>query len=262
MAEETPDLPQDDAPGASPEPSDQPVIDDSGDESLEEPRRDRVSERFAKLTRALSDKDRAIQQLRDDIQRLQLPREAPPAVEPPAVPVGRPRVEDYPDYDGYVEAMAEWKAEQKFVQREQQSQQAKLREEQTVQAQTWQERVQAAQAKYTDWDEVLQGANVPVTLALQEALLTSEHGADVLYYLARHEDEARRLTALRPLDVARAIGRIEAGLSVPSSPNVPSPTPAPPPPVRPVGTGTSGGSRDPGSMSPQEYRAWRERQRR
>jgi hypothetical protein len=173
-------------------------------------------------------------------------------------------VSDYPDYDAYVVAVAGWQAEQALVKREEQQRERAAAERQTKQQQTWATQIQAAQTKYTDWDDVLDDADVPVTPALQEALLTSEQGADVLYYLAKHKDEAAKLATLSPFAVARAIGRIEATLVVSPSPSAPvAPVVTAPPPVTPIGGG--GGTRttvDPGQMSPQEYRAWRERQRR
>lgn len=254
MAEEPTDLLQEDAPGASPEPSDQPDAPIDGAE-----KEDHLSRRIKRWTREREDLRRERDRLAQENFELRQARVPPPAVEPPAVPTGRPDQNAYDSYDEWVEAVADWKAEQKFQQREQQSQQAKLREERTAQAETWHERVLAAQTKYDDWDEVLQGADVLVTPALREALLTSEQGADVLYYLARHEDEARRLSRLLPLEVARAIGRIEASLATPP-PAEREPAPPPiPAPVRPVGTSTSGQRKAPADMTPQEYRAWREK---
>ena len=254
MAEETPELPQDDASGASLELPDEPVA--SADEaSAEEPKRDRVSERFAKLTRALSDKDRAIAQMQADIAALRQ-RQGPDA--PATAPSGEPRVDDFPDYDAYTRAISRWEAKQVW-QEEQRAQEHQRR------FATWETQVRAAQAKYDDWDEALQGADMPVSEALREALLTSDVGADVLYYLATHPEEGRHLATLGSVQTARAIGRIEAKLEAGVPPPVPPAadvSPPTPPPVRPVGTGSSGGTRDPGTMSPQEYRAWRERQRR
>jgi len=252
MAEEVVDLLQEEAPGASPEPSDLPAPDDDGADTPP-PVRDRVSERFAKLTRALSDKDRAIAQMQADIAALRA--QQPPASPAPA-PSGEPQVDDFPDYDAYTRAVSRWEARQVWAE-EQRAQ------EQQRRFSTWEDRVRAAQIKYDDWDEALQGADVPVSEALREALLTSETGADVLYYLATHPEEGRQLANLGPVQTARAIGRIEAKLETaapPLSPPAAAP-PSTPTPVRPVGTSRSGGNRDPGTMSPQEYRAWRERQR-
>ena len=257
MAEDTEPLQAAASGVADPEP-DQPAGEDSTTVEPERPR-DRISERFAKLTRALSEKDRAIAALQDDMARIRQERATPPPVEP-QTPTGKPQVQDYPDYDAYVEAVAGWQAEQKLAERERQAQASRQREAEQTQARSWNERILAAQTKYDDWDEVLQGADVPVTAALRDALLDSEQGAEVLYYLASHTDEARRLQALTPAGVARAIGRIEAKLATEGAATPPEPEPPPtPPPVRPVGTSRSGQQKAPADMTPQEYRAWREK---
>jgi len=253
MAEETDPL-QPAAPGVAETEPDQPAEPDSPTVELERPR-DRLSERFAKLTRALSEKDRAIAALQEDMARLRQER-TPPAA--PPVPPGKPQVQDYPDYDAYVEAVAGWQAEHTIAQRERMAQEHRQREAEQAQARSWNERILAAQTKYDDWDEVLQGADVPVTVALRDALFDSEQGAEVLYYLATHVEEARRLQALTPAGVARAIGRIEAQLATQEA-SPPAGPPAVPPPVRPVGSSRSGQPKAPADMSPQEYRAWREK---
>ena len=56
--------------------------------------------------------------------------------------------------------------------------------------------------------------------------------------------------------------RIEARLTPPAAAPPPAARPPAPAPVAPVGGARSGTTADPGTMSPQEYRAWRERQRR
>jgi len=256
MAEETEPLQPAASGVAEPEP-DQPAGPDSEAVEPERPR-DRISERFAKLTRALNEKDRAIAALQDDMARLRQERVTPPPVEPPPS-VGKPQVQDYPDYDAYVEAVAGWQAEHKLAQRERMAAEQRQREAEQTQARSWNARILAAQTKYDDWDEVLQGADVPVTAAVRDALLDSEHGADVLYYLASHTEEARQLGQLSPAGVARAVGRIEAKLEAART-AAPAPEPPPtPPPVRPVGTSRSGQQKAPADMTPQEYRAWREK---
>jgi hypothetical protein len=88
---------------------------------------------------------------------------------------------------------------------------------------------------------------------MAEAIIESEKGAEVLYHLGSHPDEAKRIAMLSPLAAARELGRIEARLSMPA----PRTTTKAPPPVKPVGASDAGVRKDPATMSQAEYEAWR-----
>lgn len=94
-------------------------------------------------------------------------------------------------------------------------------------------RTQEVRAAYPDFDEVLMSADVPVSQALHDALLTSEHSGIIMYQLAKNPAELVRLSALPPLDAAREIGRLEAKASVTAAPKAPQ-KPAIRPPVPPT----------------------------
>ncbi|MGH8523668.1 MAG: hypothetical protein ACREXY_05465, partial [Gammaproteobacteria bacterium] len=96
----------------------------------------------------------------------------------------------------------------------------------------FQRRTQEVRAQNPDFDEVLMTADAPVSQAVQQALLTSEHGPAIMYQLAKNPAELARLSALPPLDAAREIGRLEAKASVTAAPKPATKTatrpPAPP----------------------------------
>jgi hypothetical protein len=81
----------------------------------------------------------------------------------------------------------------------------------------WQRRTSEVRAAHEDFDDVVASAPLAADSALGQALLTSEHGAAILYQLAKSPAELARLTALPPLDAAREVGRLEAKLSASSS---------------------------------------------
>ncbi len=109
-------------------------------------------------------------------------------------------------------------------------------------------------------------------------------GADVAYYIAKHPDEAERIfsaTFYKPGASAREVTkcnraagtelawivaevREELASKVKPKPEAPAVTEKPKPaaspkpaPIKPVGTRTAGGAKDPGEMSPAEYATWR-----
>ena len=166
------------------------------------------------------------------------PAATPAAVGPEASgPDGKPRVDAYETYEGYVEALAEWTAEQKLSQRE-----AVVRERERQS--TWNQRVEAARAKLTDYDAVMHNAaDVPVSGVMREAILSSDRGPEVLHYLATHPDQCRQLAEdswQTPLDAAPLMRRLLDGM-MPAA-VAPGPTPtavrkAVPAPIKPVGAG-------------------------
>lgn len=74
----------------------------------------------------------------------------------------------------------------------------------------FQRRTAEVRAAHPDFDDVVLASDLPVTPAVQQALLTSEHGPAIMYQLASNPAELARLNALPALDAAREIGRLEA----------------------------------------------------
>jgi hypothetical protein len=144
-------------------------------------------------------------------------------------------------HDKYVEDLADWKTDQKLAQAREESRrqaaeaQARQRAAQTLEQ--WESRVAAARQAHPDFDEVLEDVEIPITPALQQALVESEHGAELAYQLAKNPAEAQRIMKLSPLAQARELGKLEAKLT-PEPQKKPAATNAPPP-LKPVAGGKS-----------------------
>jgi hypothetical protein len=71
-----------------------------------------------------------------------------------------------------------------------------------------------AKARYPDWDAVLQQAgSLPVSSMCTLLIRTSDYGPEVMYWLATHPDEARRISAettQSPSDSPRTVIRLNA----------------------------------------------------
>lgn len=156
----------------------------------------------------------------------------------------------------YVESLVEKRLTERETQRQQQAITA-----------AFQARTQEVRAAHPDFDEVISSVEVPVSAALSEALLTSDHGPRIMYQLAADPAELARLSALPPLAAAREVGRLEAKLaSVTAAPAKPNPAvaprkPAAPAPITPVTTRGPSAVKDPSEMTYEQYTAWRESQR-
>lgn len=187
-------------------------------------------------------------------QQVQAPeRQAPQPTE------GAPTPEQFQSYEQYLEAKAEWKAEQKVAEvlrRQQEStKQQSAQAERAKLQQTWETRVDAATDLYDDFEEVALAPDLPVSGPMAEALQRAEKGADVLYYLGKHRDVAAQIASLDPFSAAIRIGEIAATLARPA----PKKTTSAPPPINPVGARATV-SKDPDKMSTDEWLSWRNQQ--
>jgi hypothetical protein len=173
-------------------------------------------------------------------------------------PKTKPTPDKFDDYNAYVEALADWKAEEKIsakLSERDNATQAKQREE--SRATNWQKGLEEAKKHHPDYEEVLSVSQVPIADHVQELLLDAESGPRLAYYLDRHPDIADKLNGLTPTQAARELGRIEATFSAAPTANESSeesPTPAKetatpppvkakttaaPPPVKPAASGAS-----------------------
>lgn len=96
-----------------------------------------------------------------------------------------------------------------------------------------------------------------VTDTMAEAIRTSEHGPEVLNYLARNTAESRQICSLSPAQQGRAIGRLEAKFATPPTQATVSGAPPPHPTVR--GASDTSVKTDPAKQTDEEW--WQTKQR-
>lgn len=93
---------------------------------------------------------------------------------------------------------------------------------------------------------------------MAEAIMSSDHGPEVLNYLTRNPAESRRIHKLSPIQQAREIGRLEAKFA--ASPEAPKVSGAPPPHETVKGASDTAIKKDPAQMTDAEW--WADKQRR
>lgn len=172
----------------------------------------------------------------------------PPTVEAKAPEPGKPVAANFNTYEEYVEALTDWKLEQRDALRA--SVDARATQQATVKTQ-----VEAARARHDDYDQVVTD-QVPISPAMAEVLVGMEHGAEVAYVLGSDPAEAARIAALTPAQAGAALARIEAGLGLEKTSTATKPktalSKAPPPPR--ILSGSAGGA-DP-EPDPKNFAAW------
>lgn len=202
-------------------------------------------------------------------ERLKLLEERTPEPEPTTddAPV-KPNRADYADPDAWEQAIidyadkaAAYNAEKAVkAAREEEKAAADLRaieDGQRVAREAFEARVQKAKEKHADFDQVASNPDVQVSMPMAHAIIHSEHGPDIQYYLGKNPDEAKRIMALAPPLQLVELGFIVRDLTRPVEK---PPVSAAPRPIRPV-TPTSEVQKSLDDMSMDEYVAARKAQR-
>lgn len=159
----------------------------------------------------------------------------------PAKPVmdtsTRPKATDFATHDEYLESLVDWKADQKISSIQQKQRDDAIRNEVQTRKNEHLKRVQAFRIDHKDFEEVLDNvSDIPMTPAVQEAILDSDHGPELMYALSSNPEELKRICALPYGRAQREIGKIEAKFVKPASTSSDPKTTRAPKPVTPVRT--------------------------
>jgi hypothetical protein len=165
-----------------------------------------------------------------------------------------PDISQFDTLDDYVEAVAEYKLNQKT--QTAQSQQAQQTQAQAV-AQDWVAKVDKVRSVAPDFDAVFNNvASIEFAPMALEAVAQHPKGAEIAYMLGKDVSEAYRIAALPPSQQLMAIGELAAKTNVPK----PKAVSSAPPPVKTVSGGNV--TTDPSKMSTSDYIKWRNDQQR
>lgn len=139
-------------------------------------------------------------------------RELEEKVNPPKAdePDPKPNPSQFNDALEYAEALAEWTTDRKMRERDQAELARKVEEEQSRMRQKFQERLDNAKQDLPDYEEMIASSDVSVSQPVTDAIIESDVGPQILYYLAENPDFARELADKSITSQLRAIGRLEA----------------------------------------------------
>lgn len=246
-----------------------PQDDVPGDDEPEEPkprRNNRTEKRFRQLTERLRDKDAEIADLAGQVKTLTEMMKAPEKQEQPDADA-RPQRDSYDDDDAYIEALADWRADKRVKEELSRYEQDSAVRSQEREAQrlsdAYAEKLEAARERHDDYDEVVGESDLIVSADVKQAILESDLGPEVVYYLATNPKDVEHLNGLSSVQLGRAMGRIEASLE---DKDEKEEEPDPPPrrrrrqprPIEPV---SGGGNTDtqPTRVDQSSYRDYREK---
>jgi hypothetical protein len=115
--------------------------------------------------------------------------------------------------DEYIEALADWKTDQKFAKRDADEKRARDDERQQSIITTAKERLRVAAELVPDFAEVTESSSIMIPSAVVGYMQRSEMFAELGYYLSKHPDVAKTLNKLLPDEQLVQIGKIESKLT-------------------------------------------------
>lgn len=233
--------------------NDQPAEGEQPEDEIS-PSKARRERRKAELERLRQSEAEANAKLQEYEQRRAKIEQAAKANQPP-------KESEFADYNDYLMAAGAYHAAKNWDERQiretdeqinahKQQLTAVQQQQRAEVAQNWAAQVAEAKAKYADFEQV--AFTAPISDDVAEMIAGSDQGADVAYYLGTNRQEAERISRLPPMEKARALGAIEARLSV-APPVTQTKAPAPITPIK----GKATAAKDPSKMTMDEYMAAR-----
>lgn len=239
---ESPELPANTKPDAPVEATPDPEAETEPNSEAEDNDQEQPNKGKGGFQRRIDKLTAKVRELEGTLANSQRPVQQQPTGDAPPKPqsADKPKEGDFQTWEAYNDALLEWKLDERDRARA-----ARYAREQAQQAeakvhQDWSSRLEAFQKATPDFAEVVAEANVPLPPAMREAILTSEHGPEVAYHLAKHTDEAQRIAGLSPVAQVRELGRLEAQFVEKQQPDhTEKPKAARTPnPIKPVSAGT------------------------
>jgi hypothetical protein len=125
----------------------------------------------------------------------------------------RPVRSAYATDDDYIDAVADWKAKRAIAEREKAQAQARAEAEQAEIASQWSKRQEQVMKDLPDYADVIGKSEISVPNHIHQAILESEQGPQIAYYLALHPDEAKKLALMKPVAGIKRIAALERDLA-------------------------------------------------
>lgn len=195
--------------------------------------------RIDKLTKRLSAKEQELEYWRTEALKAK-PKEEP--AQTTAVKTdtdAKPKAEDFETHEEYVEKLTDWKLDQRLKAEKAKETETKVQTDYQSRVQKHVERVKEFSAKHSDFHDLIDDIDdIPMSVTVQEVILNSENGPELMYELAKDRETYERICSLPAIEAARELGKFEVKIAKPESKSETKEvkqTKAPPP-IKPVGT--------------------------
>jgi DNA repair exonuclease SbcCD ATPase subunit len=155
---------------------------------------------------------------------------------------GEPNPDDFTTHAEYVKAVTKWTIQQEQKAAKAEAEKQKLLTQQEQAQKSYQEKLKSFIEKTDDFDDVVsEVSDISPSIAVQELIMSSDMGPQLVYELAKNRAEFERINSLSYGAVARELGKLEAKLEARASEQTKKPEPKKltqaPKPLDPVGGG-------------------------
>lgn len=218
-----------------------------------------VQGRIDTLTRLRHDAERRAEAAEAEVARMRAPAGQDGAKPGPAA-APKPAEADFENYGDYVEALTDWKADQRDASRASDAATRAHGDAAEARSAIWQAKIANTAAALPDYSEVVDKSEIPIANHVAAAIMDAEQGPELAYFLAKNPDVADKLNEMSPMRAAVELGKIEATLAKPAEPPKLRETrqTQAPAPINPVQAGSTT-SKNPSDMSMEEYAEFRKK---
>jgi chromosome segregation ATPase len=179
-----------------------------GDQKPKKGAQERIQELAAKRREAEAKADEATRENADLKARL----EALSAQAKPLEAGDKPLRSQFATEDEYIESLTDYKAKKAIAKREEEELQARVEAEEAEIAKQWEKRQEKVMKALPDYADVVGKSEAQVPAHVHRAILESDQGPQIAYYLALHPAEAKRIELMKPIAAIKRIAALERDL--------------------------------------------------
>jgi hypothetical protein len=184
----------------------------------------------------------------------------------PKATEGKPVAENYDSHAEFIEALTDWKTDQKLELRDRKAKESEIKTEVESKHKRVADEVRTRSEENQEFADLMEeNGDVPLSVTVEAVILDSDEPAELMHELLKDRKELQRICSLSAIQAAKELGKIEARLAKDeTSKETPKKTTKAPPPISPLGAKSSGVGRksiyDADKMSQREYEEMRRAQ--
>ena len=193
--------------------------------------------RIQKLSKQLSAKEQEAEYWKQEALKRQSSPEKETKAQTPnkEADSDKPKADNFDSHEEFVEALTDWKLEQKIKAQKETERVERAKTEQQSQIQKHLDRVKSFADVHDDFHDLIEELDdVPMSMAVQEVILNSDNGPELMYELAKNRKEYERICSLPAIQAARELGKFESKIAKSSESTNEKPTTKAPPPISPL----------------------------
>jgi hypothetical protein len=217
-----------------------------------------------RLTRTLSAKDQEIEHWRSLALKDQAKKDDAPDKSQKATSNDEPKEDDFNTHKEYVKALTDWHVKKALSERDLEDQKNSAKSEFKKVQDEYVKRQEDFKKSHDDFNEVVEEIlENPIPIVIEDVILTSENGPELLYELAKQPEEYARIYKLPAIAAAKELGKFEARLQKTESKKSEVKKTKAPPPIRTLKSASTGSGKKSiydESLSFKEYEKLREKE--